>query len=105
MQTLSHPNVIIAQRAETKSTGINLTAFWDALEESRFGFTPLFLVLAVCFGGIAAAAALQKSLVMLSVIALSTGLIEVLLISISSMKTTFWLLIVALLIDLSVVFI
>ena len=105
MQTLSHPNVITTSVTERKSTSINLTAFWDALEEGRFGFTPLFLVLAVCFGGIAAAVALPKSLLMLSLIALSTGLIEVLLIAVSSMRTTFWLLIVALLIDLSVVLI
>jgi hypothetical protein len=105
MQTLSHPNVITAQRVRSESRSINLTAFWDALEEGRFGFTPLFLVIGVCFGGIAAAAALPKSLVMVSVIALSTGLIEVMLIAISSMKTTFWLLVLALLIDLSVVFI
>ena len=92
MQTLSHPNVFVAPVAQSQSRKMNLTAFWEALEEGRFGFTPLFLVLAVCFGGIAAAVALPKSLVMLSVIALSTGLIEVLLISVSSMKTTFWLL-------------
>ena len=80
----------------------NLTAFWDYLEENRFGMTPVFLVFAACLGGFAAAVTVQYSLILLAIVGLSTGLVEVLLIAVAPMRLTFWFLATAVLIDLFV---
>ena len=77
-------------------------AIWDYLEENRFGMTPVFLVFAACLGGFAAAVTIKYSLIMLAIVGLTTGLVEVLLIAVAPMKTTFWFLVAALLVDLFV---
>ena len=82
----------------------NMEPFWEYLEESRFGMTPLFLVIGVCLGGFAAAVAVQYSLLLLMLVGLSTGLVAIMLISVMSMRVTFWLLVTAILIDLFVYF-
>src|SRR6187549_916119 len=81
---------------------LDLTAFWNALERDRFGMTPVFLVLAACLGGFAAAVTVQYSILMLCIVGLTTGLVEVMLIALAPMRTIFWFLVGAVLIDLFV---
>jgi hypothetical protein len=100
-----NPSLTVARTSVRTSTrGINLTSFWAALERDRFGMTPVFLVLAACLGGFAAAVTVQYSLLMLSIVGLSTGLVEVLLIAVAPMRVTFWFLVAAVVIDLLVFF-
>lgn len=80
----------------------SLTAFWERLERDRFGMTPVFLVLAACLGGFAAAVTVQYSILMLCIVGLATGLVEVLLIAVAPMRITFWFLVAAVLLDLFV---
>lgn len=61
------------------------TTIWEYLEENRFGMTPLFLVFAVCLGGLAAAITIKYSLIMLSIVGLTKGMVEVLLIAVAPM--------------------
>ena len=85
-----------------RTSRINLTAFWDRLERDRFGMTPVFLVLAACLGGFAAAVTVQYSIVMLCIVGLVTGLDEVMLIAVAPMRIIFWFLVAAVLLDLFV---
>ena len=101
MYSIIRTNTIDHVQKRTGKT-INLTKFWEALEEGRFGFTPLLLVIATTLGGIAAACALGKSMIMLTAVVCSTGLVEALLIAIAPMKKVFWILVVAVIIDLLV---
>jgi hypothetical protein len=86
----------------TRTSSLNLTAFWEGLERDRFGMTPVFLVLAACLGGFAAAVTVQYSLLMLSIVGLATGLVEVMLIAVAPMRITFWFLVAAVILDLFV---
>ena len=88
--------------AAKKTLSFDLTSFWDTLERDRFGMTPLFLVLAACLGGFAAAVSLKYSLLMLSIVGLTTGMVEVLLIAVAPMRVIFWFLVVAVMVDLMV---
>jgi hypothetical protein len=100
METTYHPEFVSAPpRVRVKTASLKATAFWDYLEESRFGMTPVFLTLAACFGGFAAAVTVQYSILMLCVVGLATGLVEVLLIAVAPMRITFWFLVAALMID------
>jgi hypothetical protein len=81
---------------------LNLTAFWERLERDRFGMTPVFLVLAACLGGFAAAVTVQYSILMLCIVGLATGLVEVMLIAVAPMRIIFWFLVAAVLLDLFV---
>ncbi|MEO8085993.1 MAG: hypothetical protein ABI763_04185 [Bacteroidota bacterium] len=83
-------------------SNLSLVPFWQALERDRFGMTPVFLVLAACLGGFAAAVSVQHSLFILAIVGLSTGLVEVMLIAVAPMRITFWFLVAAVLIDLFV---
>jgi len=87
--------------AKTKSR-TNMTAFLETLERDRFGMTPVFLVLAACLGGFAAAVTVQYSIMMLCIVGLATGLVEVMLIAVAPMRIIFWFLVAAVLIDLFV---
>jgi len=100
----SYNSSFISAPAVTRKTAtwINTTAFWEYLEINRFGMTPVFLVLAACLGGFAAAVTIQYSLLMLSIVGLSTGLVEVLLIAVAPMRITFWFLVTAVMVDLFV---
>jgi hypothetical protein len=100
-------NSAIAFQAPATSVNIarrtkSMTAFWDTLERDRFGMTPVFLVLAACLGGFAAAVTVQYSILMLSIVGLSTLMVEVMLIAVAPMRITFWFLVAAVLIDLFV---
>jgi hypothetical protein len=79
---------------------VNAASFWERLERDRFGMTPVFLVLAACLGGFAAAVTVQYSLLMLSIVGLATGLVEVMLIAVAPMRITFWFLVAAVILDL-----
>ena len=100
--TLSTPFVEAKRQQSAVITNTRLNAFWDSLEESRFGMTPVFLVLAACLGGFAAAVTVQYSILMLCIVGLTTGLVEVLLIAVAPMRITFWFLVAAVLLDLFV---
>ena len=101
--TLNSAIAIKASSASVKSVRLmDMTAFWDKLEKDRFGMTPVFLVLAACLGGFAAAVTVQYSILMLCIVGLATGLVEVLLIAVAPMRVTFWFLVLAVLIDLFV---
>jgi len=99
-------NSVISNKAASPSLQtvrrLDLSAFWNALERDRFGMTPVFLVLAACLGGFAAAVTVQYSLLMLCIVGLSTGLVEVMLIAVAPMRIIFWFLVAAVLIDLFV---
>ncbi len=87
----------------SKVTSTNkAAAIWDYLEENRFGMTPVFLVFAACLGGFAAAVTIKYSLVMLSIVGLTTGIVEVLLIAVAPMRVIFWFVVLAMLVDLFV---
>lgn len=105
MNTTLNSLVINAAVPKTQSARtLNLSAFWQALERDRFGMTPVFLVLAACLGGFAAAVTVQYSTVMLCIVGLATGLVEVMLIAVAPMRVTFWFLVAAVVIDLFVFF-
>src|SRR4051812_19336992 len=74
---------------------INLVPFFNNLERDRFGMTPVFLVIAACLGGFAAAVSVQFSILMLSIVGLSTGLVAVMLIAVIPMRITFWFFVAA----------
>ncbi len=93
---------LVSSHVTSKTLSLNTKAFWETLERDRFGMTPLFLVLAACLGGFAAAVSLKYSLVILSIVGLTTGMVEVLLIAVAPMRVIFWFLVVAVLIDLLV---
>ena len=99
-------NQVIATTASSSSVKIasplNMSALWAALERDRFGMTPVFLVLAACLGGFAAAVTVQYSILMLCIVGISTGLVEVMLIAVAPMRVIFWFLVLAVLIDLFV---
>ena len=95
---LQAPSVSVKSVNRTKS----MAAFWDKLEKDRFGMTPVFLVLAACLGGFAAAVTVQYSIAMLCIVGLATGLVEVMLIAVAPMRITFWFLVAAVCIDLFV---
>ena len=84
----------------SSASQINMTAFWATLERDRFGMTPVFLVLAACLGGFAAAITVQYSILMLCIVGLATGLVEVMLIAVAPMRIIFWFLVAAVLLDL-----
>src|SRR5687768_15105354 len=81
-----------------------LRRFFNVLEEGRYGYGPLLLVIIVCLGGGAAALAVQKGEVQLLAVAFSTMAVEVLLVAVASMRLVFWFSVVALLVDLFVFF-
>jgi hypothetical protein len=103
METTLNPTIAFnVPVTKTKTSLLNLTAFFELLERDRFGMTPLFLVLAACLGGFAAAVTVQYSILMLCIVGLSTGLVEVMLIAVAPMRNIFWFLVAAVLIDLFV---
>jgi len=104
METTFNSAIAVQSKSTTVKTvkALDLSAFWNALERDRFGMTPVFLVLAACLGGFAAAVTVQYSLLMLCIVGLSTGLVEVMLIAVAPMRITFWFLVAAVLIDLFV---
>ena len=106
MDTTFHSSISIQAPSTTvKLTGKkSLAAFWERLERDRFGMTPVFLVLAACLGGFAAAVTVQYSILMLCIVGLSTGLVEVMLIAVAPMRITFWFLVAAVLLDVFVFF-
>ncbi len=105
MNTTLNSLVINAAVPKTQAARtLNLSAFWQALERDRFGMTPVFLVLAACLGGFAAAVTVQYSIVMLCIVGLATGLVEVMLIAVAPMRVTFSFLVAAVVIDLFVFF-
>jgi len=104
METTLNPSIAL-NVPTTKVQSISskgLTAFFERIEKDRFGMTPVFLVLAACLGGFAAAVTVQYSILMLCIVGLSTGLVEVMLIAVAPMRITFWFLVAAVLIDLFV---
>ena len=100
--TFTSAHVSSPVQTRTAASNPKLTAFWEYLEESRFGTTPVFLVFAACLGGFAAAVTIKYSLIMLSIVGLTTGLVEVLLIAVAPMRTIFWFLVLAMAVDLFV---
>jgi hypothetical protein len=104
MQTYSHSEAFTITKSESKARRINLTALWEIFEANRFGATPVFLVIAVCLGGFAAAVALPVSIVLLSIVGATTGAVLVLLIAVSPMRIVFWFFILSILVDLFVFF-
>src|SRR6188768_3665287 len=102
METTLNSAIAVQSKSTSVKTikALDLSAFWNALERDRFGMTPVFLVLAACLGGFAAAVTVQYSLLMLCIVGLSTGLVEVMLIAVAPMKVTFWFLVAAVLLDL-----
>jgi hypothetical protein len=104
METLIHQQTITAQKTESHARTINFAPLWEALEFNRFGATPVFLTIAVCLGGIAAAIALPVSIFLLSIIGATTALLLTTLIAVVPMRITFWLFILCLLVDLFVFF-
>ena len=89
----------VTQRAQATSTPAN---FFAELEAGRYGYGPMLLVVMVCLGGIAAAFAVQESEAKLMAVALSTVMVEILLVAVAPMRIIFWFAVVAFLIDLFV---
>ncbi|CAN5572449.1 hypothetical protein BH11BAC1_BH11BAC1_07310 [soil metagenome] len=103
MDTVINSVFTTAPSASVKTISrVNLAPFWQAIERDRFGMTPLFLVIAACLGGFAAAVSVQYSIIVLSIVGLSTGLVAVMLIAVMPMRITFLFFVAALLIDLLV---
>lgn len=102
MNTLN-PAIAVAPAVSIKKVKtLSLAKFWATLERDRFGMTPVFLVLAACLGGFAAAVTVQYSIFMLAVVGLATGLVEVMLIAVAPMRIIFWFLVAAVMLDLFV---
>jgi hypothetical protein len=102
METHIQSTIITNQQTKSRVSTINLTPLWAALEFNRFGATPVFLTIAVCLGGIAAAVVLPVSILMLGIVGGTTALLLSTLIAIVPMRITFWLFILCLLVDLFV---
>jgi hypothetical protein len=104
METLIHPQTFAAQKTKTRVNTIRFAPLWAALEFNRFGATPVFLTIAVCLGGFAAAVALPQSILLLGIVTVPTGLLLTMLIAIAPMRFVFWVFILCLLVDLFVFF-
>lgn len=101
-QVIQSPTTEISFERKSVEAKTATSGIWDYLEFNRFGFTPLILVSIVSLGGIAAATALGKSMALLLAVALTSGIVEAMLIAIVSMRMIFWWTVVALLFDLIV---
>lgn len=96
----SFMSVTATERTETANAKSAFAAFLDELETSRYGFAPMILILTACLGGIAAAFAVQESEIKLMTVAVSTVMVEVLIIAVTPMRIVFWFAVVAVLVDL-----
>lgn len=89
-------------KMEKRKTSLSVSEFLNDLEANRFGIAPMLLVFMACLGGIAAAFAVQESEIELLAVAVSTTLIEVLIIALAPMRIIVLASVVAFIIDLFV---
>jgi hypothetical protein len=85
----------------TKSS-VSTSDFWKEAEYNRYGITPMILLVVVCIGGIAAAAA-GDSIPQLIIVSLATTLTLTTIIAVSPMKTIVAFSCVVLLIDIAMI--
>lgn len=61
--------------------------FWQKIEFNRFGIISLLLVIVACLGGIAASVAIQKSTLLLGMVALPAMAVEASILAVLPMRT------------------
>ena len=71
-------------------------------ETNRFGFAPMILVAMACLGGIASGFAVKGADWELMAVAVSTAMVEILVIALAPARMIFWFAVIAFLVDLYV---
>jgi hypothetical protein len=97
----SNPPRVSVQSGTTQSISES-SPFWRELEFNRFGVVAFLLVLMACIGGLAAAVAVGESDWKLMAVAVTTGTVEVLIISVVPLRWIVFSAAVAMAVDLIV---
>lgn len=92
-------SVTITERTKTISW---FTQLMEDFETNRFGIAPMLLVAMACLGGIASAFAVQGSEIKLMSVAVSTSMVEILIIALSPARMITVACVIAFLVDLFV---
>ena len=98
----TQPQFISVTVTERPNTISRFEQLMEDFETNRFGIAPMLLVAMACLGGIASAFAVKGAGWQLMAVAVSTAMIEILIIAIAPMRMIFWFSVIAFLIDLYV---
>jgi hypothetical protein len=102
MSTITGTSFVTTETRVKKEKKASTSTFWEGIEYSRYGITPMLILLVVCLSGIAAAT-VGSSVGQLFTVALSTVLALAMIISIAPMKVIAAFSAVTLIIDLTLI--
>lgn len=105
METLIQTNQTTASLDTINPFVSSSTQFWSNVEFNRFGIIPILLVVISCVGGIAAAFGAQADVLRLSLISFPTIIALALVLGVAPMKVIVYVSVIALILDLLVLFI
>ena len=98
----THQPFLSATVTERTKTISWFTQLMEDFETNRFGIAPMLLVAMACLGGIASGFAVKGAEWELMAVAVSTAMVEILIIALAPARMIFWFSVIAFLVDLYV---
>lgn len=95
-QVRAHAQAVSRQKSES--------TLWKKAEEARYGIIPLLLTLVACLGGVAAAFGVGDSVAQLSMVVFPTMMCLSFILAVGPMKLIMWSGLVAVILDITVLF-